>query len=61
MAESRASRPTMENATPQPGRYEKLYAMLLDAIPSSVLISGFLSKPFLHDEVLAITRAALAP
>ena len=25
------------------------------------VISGFLSKPFLHDEVLAIARAALAP
>ena len=25
------------------------------------VISGFLSKPFLHDEVLAIARAALVP
>ena len=38
MADSRASRPTAENATREAGRYEKLYAMLLDAIPSSVLL-----------------------
>ena len=38
VAERRASRPTAENATRETGRYEKLYAMLLDAIPSSVLL-----------------------
>ncbi len=38
MAERPASRPTVENGARETGRYEKLYAMLLDAIPSSVLL-----------------------
>jgi len=38
VAERWAKRPTAENATRETGRYAKLYAMLLDAIPSSVLL-----------------------
>lgn len=38
MADRRGSRLTAENLVRETGRYEKLYAMLLDAIPSSVLL-----------------------
>ena len=38
MTDRRGSHPTVEDTAREAGRYEKLYAMLLDAIPSSVLL-----------------------